>query len=153
MTLLAEPVPLHDVRDVEATCRSILDRTLREYRSHTMDQDDYDDVLATFIGVAYEWSLKHDPERELEPGQTRISFNTYLNRYLGPRLADWFRWRYGDARYGPPPEVVWLDDELESAITVTSSRSTLTEAAYTYEEVETRASVFYPSRIGVDEAA
>jgi len=109
-----------------------------------MDPHDYEDVLATFIAVAFEWSLKHDPARELEPGQQRISFNTYLNRYLGPRLADWFRRRYGDARYGPPPEVVSMELELELDVELTAgARSTLTETATTFEEVETRSSVFY----------
>jgi hypothetical protein len=148
VTLLSEPLPLHDVRDLEATCRAILDRMLREYRSHGMSPDDYEDVLATFIAVAFEWSLKYDPARELDPGQTRISFSTYLNRYLGVRLADWFRRRHGDARYGPPPEVVSLAFELELEAAITA-RSTLTEAPTTFEEVETRATLFY-SRIDIE---
>jgi hypothetical protein len=134
VTLLSEPLALHDVRDVEAMCRSILDRQLRAYRAHYLNPDDYEDVLALFVSTAWEWSLTHDPDREL-------SFSSYLNRYLGPRLADWFRRRFGDARYGPPPEVVTLEPELDTPAVFTISRSTLTEAPASFEEVETRASL------------
>lgn len=139
--MLLAPVSLHDVRDVEATCRSIQERALRGLRAHYLPPDEAEELLADLMAIACQWSLKHDPALGL-------SFSTYLNRFLGHRVVDWYRRRFGDARYGTPPERVELEDELE--IELAGSRANLLEEASSYEEVETRVSLGFGRRLTFD---
>lgn len=55
MRLLGATFPLHDVRNVEAHVRALLDATLRHWSAH-LDSDEYDDALAFLIEKCWELS-------------------------------------------------------------------------------------------------
>jgi hypothetical protein len=105
--LLNGTLELHDVKDVEATCRSILERALLSRNVSYLDVHEYEDALSFFVNTAYEFSLKYDPERvRNEDGTIGMSFSTYLHRFLPARLADWYRQRFVDIRYVEAPTLV-----------------------------------------------
>lgn len=113
---------------------------------HYLGPDEYEDVLAEFVGEAWVMSRRYNPERELSPGETRISFSTWLNRYLEPRLADWYRRRFGDARYGRPPELSSLDPSIDQVEGVDWGWAS--QDPQSFEEVETAASLQVGAWIG-----
>lgn len=104
MSLLPTRLALRDVHDVEALAREVLELRLREW-SATLRPDDRDDALAYLIALA--WEL----ERSFDEG-LGISYSTYLFRLLRLRLADWYRDRYGDARYGRAPDVPRAPEDM-----------------------------------------
>jgi RNA polymerase sigma factor (sigma-70 family) len=103
--LLTTPLALHDVANVENFARAALEQRLRHFGAR-LDADKYEDALSELISVAWELSLRYDTSRSDQ------SFSTYAGRILRFRVADWFRGRYGDARYGPRPPVDSLDELL-----------------------------------------
>jgi RNA polymerase sigma factor (sigma-70 family) len=103
--LLSTPLALHDVANVENFARAALEQRLRNFGAH-LSADKYEDALSELISVAWELSLRYDPARSDQ------SFSTYAGRILRFRVADWFRGRFGDARYGPRPPVDSLDELL-----------------------------------------
>lgn len=90
-TLLASPLALYDVDDVEGYCYRVLERRLRRFQAR-LTADDREDALAFLISTAWELSKRYDP--------TIGTFSGYLSSLLDLRLADWFRRRFGDSRYG-----------------------------------------------------
>lgn len=108
--MLAHPVAIREVADVEAFARSVLDRRLRDWSAH-LDVDRYDDALAYLIALS--WELERSFDETLG-----LSYSTYLFRLLRLRLADWYRDRFGDSRYGRLPDIPTApadlpDDEID----------------------------------------
>ncbi len=102
LSLLGEPLALLDVRDVEKLARSALDDRLRLWGAH-LHQQDHDDAVAYLVAVVWELSRDYDPAPG--PGYTTgQAFSTYAYRRAQLRTVDWFRRRFGDARY-PRPEL------------------------------------------------
>lgn len=107
MKLLSQTLALHDVKDVEATCRSILDRVLLSRGVSYLAPDQYEDALTYFVETAWEMSRRYDPEKVRNAdGSIGMSFSTYLHRFLPARLADWYRQRFVDIRYVDAPTLV-----------------------------------------------
>jgi DNA-directed RNA polymerase specialized sigma24 family protein len=104
VTLLAGKLVLGDVHDVEALCRSILNRELAE-RSAYMTEDDEQDALShLFEHVVLLWQ-GFDSQRN-------TSFAGYVSAYLKLRLSDWYRSRFGRAGGRMLPVGSWsLDDD------------------------------------------
>jgi hypothetical protein len=96
VALLARPLSLHDVGDVEALARDALNERLRAMGAQ-LQQADYDDLLTDLIAVAWVLSLKYDRAR------SRLTFSTYAGQILRKRVVDWFRHRLGDSRYRRDP--------------------------------------------------
>lgn len=88
LTLLAGVLPLHDVRDTEAFCRSVITSSRLK-----LSRDDYDDCLAFLISTAWELSLRYDP------GDSPPRFSTYARNLLARRLIDWQRKRFGRTKW------------------------------------------------------
>jgi DNA-directed RNA polymerase specialized sigma24 family protein len=107
MPLLSRPLPLFDVRDVEALCTGIVQRSRL-----TLDHHDREDLTAYLIATCWELSLRY------EPGQT--SFSTWATTTLKLRVIDWNRKRNGRTRWQfsghtyerERPRLVPLDAEL-----------------------------------------
>lgn len=129
---------LYDVADLEATCRSVLDRALRSRGVHFLAPDLYEEALAFFIGEAWIMGDKYDPERvRNEDGSIGQSFNTHLHRWLPLRLADWYRTHYVDVRYVEAPTLVG-EEYAELAPDGPKGQHSWTEDAGSVEEVELR---------------
>lgn len=136
----AAPVAVHDVRDLEGACRAILDRALRNAGTHYLDPDDYEDFLADFITEAWAMSKRYDPDRVRDAeGRVRLSFSTYLNRFLQPRIADCYRRRFADARYGPPPVMARIEDA--ELVLADAGRANLIDKPASFEEAELHATL------------
>lgn len=101
MSVLAAPLRLHDVDDVEALARKALDDRLRAWGAR-LRPSDYEDFLTELIAAAWELAGRYDPERGL-------SFATHAYRILKLRCADCYRKYFGDTRHGPRPVVLSLD--------------------------------------------
>jgi DNA-directed RNA polymerase specialized sigma24 family protein len=86
MSLLSRPLPLFDVRDVEALCTSIVQRNRL-----SLDHRDREDLIAYLIATCWELSLRY------EPGRT--SFSTWAGNTLRLRVFDWNRARNGRTRW------------------------------------------------------
>jgi hypothetical protein len=99
--LLAEPVALLDVRDLEAFCRRLLDRRLARFNAH-FRSDVYDEALAFLFATAVELAARFDPAKN-------TSFSKYLHNVLGLRVVDFMRKELGDTRAGPKPVPLSLD--------------------------------------------
>jgi DNA-directed RNA polymerase specialized sigma24 family protein len=107
MSLLSRPLPLFDVRDVEALCTSIVQRNRL-----SLDHRDREDLIAYLIATCWELSLRY------EPGRT--SFSTWAGNTLRLRVFDWNRARNGRTRWQfsghvyerERPRLVPLDAEL-----------------------------------------
>lgn len=89
--LLTTPIAVHDVRDIEAHVRAILDSGLAELAAR-LDASLYEDAHSFLVARGLELGRGYDPTRGL-------SFSTYSRRILRLRLADWYRSTFGDARY------------------------------------------------------
>jgi DNA-directed RNA polymerase specialized sigma24 family protein len=81
--MLNGKLELHDVRDVEAFCVRILQRT-------TLTPQDHEDALAYLIESCWLLSTQYQPGT--------ASFSTYAGKQLPRRLIDWQRKRK-DTRY------------------------------------------------------
>jgi DNA-directed RNA polymerase specialized sigma24 family protein len=107
MPLLSRPLLLYDVRDVEALCTSIVQRSRL-----SLDHHDREDLTAYLIATCWELSLRY------EPGRT--SFSTWATTTLRLRVIDWNRARNGRTRWQfsghtyerERPRLVPLDAEL-----------------------------------------
>jgi hypothetical protein len=99
--LLGAAFALHDVRDVEAHVRALLDARLREWGAR-LRPNEYEDALSYLIDKCWELSRVYDPTLGL-------SFSTYSRRILTARVVDWYRTTYGDARYGTQHRHVSLE--------------------------------------------
>lgn len=106
MKLLAAPVALHDVRDVESLCRRVLSRRLEAWGAW-LRPEEYDDALSYLVSTCWELSRGYDPTKGL-------SFSTYATRTLALRVVDWYRDRFGDSRYGGSKPALSLDLLAES---------------------------------------
>ena len=112
--MLAPPLPLHDVRDVEALCRAVLRRADLRLPHH-----EEEDALAYLISAAWELSERWDPtkDRAREKGR-EPSFAASAERDRRRRLVDFQRSRYR-TRWVPKgyvyerqrPDLVSLNDE------------------------------------------
>ena len=94
LRVLASPVSLHDVRDVEGLCRNVLDRYLRTSGGH-LRADHYEEALSHLFEVSVVLASRYDRSRSL----TQLSFSTYSSRILEKRVTDWYRKKFGDDRY------------------------------------------------------
>jgi hypothetical protein len=103
VALLSAPLQLHDVADAESLARRALEDRLKTWGAH-LEPCDYEDALSFLVGLAWELADKYDPAF----GQ---SFSTFCYRRLRLRLVDWYRSRFGDARYGEQPTVAISDEE------------------------------------------
>lgn len=90
--LLPAPLPVHDVRDLEAHVRATLDATLDAWRAR-LDPTQYEDALAYLITAAWILGQRYEPT-------STLSFSTFSRRLLPLRLVQWYRDTFGDARYG-----------------------------------------------------
>jgi DNA-directed RNA polymerase specialized sigma24 family protein len=97
MTLLSEPLPLHDVDDVERFARSSANEALRRMGAR-LGPNDLDDMVAFLIGEAWELSGRYDPDRG-------ASFAKYAYDLLPKRAISWYRKRFRDTRYGTKTHV------------------------------------------------
>jgi DNA-directed RNA polymerase specialized sigma24 family protein len=86
MPLLSRPLPLFDVRDVEALCTGIV-----RHSRLPLDHHDREDLTAYLIATCWELSLRY------EPGRT--SFSTWATTTLKLRVIDWNRKRNGRTRW------------------------------------------------------
>lgn len=100
--LLSETYPLHDVHDTEALCRDLLDRVLRNWGAY-LRAEQYEDALTFLIALAWRLSERYDPTK------SNLAFSTFCSRILERRVVDWYRSRFGDARYGTRPDVLSLE--------------------------------------------
>lgn len=99
--MLNGTLTLHDIRDVEAYCTNILQRT-----NHPHDED----TLAYLIATTWELSLTYQPGR--------LSFSTWAGTTLRQRLNDHTRttkgrtvWRFKNRTYTRTlPTITSLDD-------------------------------------------
>jgi DNA-directed RNA polymerase specialized sigma24 family protein len=120
MSLLSRPLPLFDVRDVEALCTSIVQRSRLP-----LDHHDREDLTTYLIETCWELSLRY------EPGPT--SFSTWATTTLKLRTIDWNRKRNGRTRWQfsghiyerPRPVVVSLDTELVDTLAAGAGDSAL----------------------------
>lgn len=106
MRLLSGPWQLHDVRDAEALCRTVLDRVLRGWGAH-LRPDDEKDALSYLLERIWVLSQRYDPTR------SSLAFSTYASEILERRVVDWYRKRFGDARYSSRPQDLSLDELRE----------------------------------------
>lgn len=109
--LLQGTLELHDVRDVEGLCRSILDRVLHSWGAR-LQRDDHEDALSYLIATAWRLSQRYEPGRS-------VSFSTYSSRILERRVVDWYRSapKFTDTRYRERPIEISLDvllDDVEN---------------------------------------
>jgi hypothetical protein len=86
MSLLPRPLELHNIRDVEAFCRRILDNHIR--KTSNLGPDDYDEALAYLIGET--WILSE----RFTPNGPHVKFSPYAHKLLNCRIVDWRRSRY-----------------------------------------------------------
>ena len=108
MKLLGTPLELHDVKDTEALCRSVLDRVLRSWGAR-LRSDDYDDAVTFLIDHAWRLSTRYQQHPTMR-------FSTYCSRILERRIVDWYRSKFGDSRYrNTRPIVLSLEKLLEDA--------------------------------------
>jgi hypothetical protein len=107
MALLAGVLSLHDVKDVEALADRALSDTLKSWGAR-LERDDREDLLAYLIGVAWEIAPAFDKAKT-------PSFSTFAYRRLRLRTVDWYRQRFGDARYGEQPPVAITDEQRQEA--------------------------------------
>jgi DNA-directed RNA polymerase specialized sigma24 family protein len=115
--MLNGTLQLHDIRDVEAYCRTLLQNARLEITQH-----DAEDALAYLVETAWELSTK-------EPRQWHTSFSGWLTPLLRLRIIDWQRQRYGRITWTfrdyerdtgrrpqnltrPRPSIHSLDDQL-----------------------------------------
>lgn len=132
--LLASPLALHDVQDVEGLAGRVLAERLREWRA-SLPTSKGEEALAFLIATAWELSLDHDPAIQ--------AFATRAYRTLRLRLVDWYRKEFGDSRHAPRPVELSLDHELELAETDTSSWvEALIDSAENVEEAAFRSVSF-----------
>ena len=104
--MLAGKLALHDVRDTEALCVSVLRRSRLELSSH-----DFEDALSFLIEAAWKLSLGY------QRGDRPASFSSYAAPILQRRVTDWqrktkgrTRWTFRDHIYERPrPILVSLD--------------------------------------------
>jgi hypothetical protein len=109
--VLNSRLELHDIRDVEAFCTSIIRRRRLNIPVH-----DEEDLLAYLVETAWELSTTFQ--------RTTVSFSTYAGNTLRARLSDWQRTRYGRTRWTfsthvyerKLPELVSTDTELGAAL-------------------------------------
>jgi len=90
--LLPTSIAVHDVRDIEAHVRVILDRGLLDIGAK-LDAGQYEDAYDFLLDRGLELGSRYDPKRGL-------AFSTFSRRILRLRVADWYRTTFGDARYG-----------------------------------------------------
>jgi DNA-directed RNA polymerase specialized sigma24 family protein len=107
MTLLQRPLALHDVRDCEALCTHVIQRSRLNLSHH-----DSEDLLAYLISEAWLLSERY------EPGG--ITFSTWATTTLRVRAYDWLRsrrgrtrWQFHDRVYARPQPVLVSFDELD----------------------------------------
>lgn len=103
VSVLAEPLPLLDVLDVEALVRKVADDRLRSWGAR-LTSTDHEDLVSYLIGTCWELSERYDPAKDKKP-----NFAAYASKILTLRCADWFRGRFGDTRHGERPVVLSLD--------------------------------------------
>jgi len=98
--------PLHDVRDPEALCHSVLKSVIGSNGGHfsAADREDVMQYLRTVI-----WRLSE----RYKPGRSRISFSTYASYILRRRMVDWYRKQLVDTRYSTRAPDLSLDELLE----------------------------------------
>ena len=98
---------LEDVDDVEGLCGKVLDNRLRRWGA-TLNEQDNEDALAFLLERSWELFDKFDPWHE---ATRRRSFSTFLYRRLyNYEVINWYRLRFGDARY-EKPETLSLDHD------------------------------------------
>lgn len=104
------PVPMIDVRDVTAVCKTTLNRALAT-TGQSLTDEQYEDALGHLLAESISMA---DLEYDATKG---ISFSNYLTRYLPGRYVDWQRREFGDARNQTKRgEHVPLDDDNIDAI-------------------------------------
>lgn len=107
MSILASPLALHDVEDVEGLCRRALDDRLHFWGAR-LRQTMYDDFISELIVEAWQLSRRYDPKKG-------PSFTTHAYRILRLRVADCYRRHMGDTRNGVQPIVLSLNAPLSLA--------------------------------------
>jgi hypothetical protein len=88
---------LHDVRDVQGMCASIVARNGSELSFH-----DEGDLVAFLVAECWRLSLRYD-------GSQGSIFSVWAWSILSRRIVYWKRQRFVDARYTAPPVLVPLD--------------------------------------------
>lgn len=127
---MTTPLRLHDIENAQAFVQRVLDRRLNEW-SARLEPDQKEDAFSYLLMTAWQLSEVYDPNR-------RLSFSTYCHRILRLRLADWYRDRFGDSRYGDGrPEEISLE-QMADALDCTIADLVESATDYTHEEVLTR---------------
>lgn len=94
--MLAEPLAIGDVHDVEGACRTVLTEELRR-RGAFLEPADFDDALAYLIAEAWVASTRYHPDR----GTT---LRTWLFWSLRTRIVpEYYRHRFGRNGHRAPP--------------------------------------------------
>lgn len=114
--MLQGTLTLHDIRDVEAHCTWIIQRS-----RITPQTADHEDLLAYLIATCWELSLP--------PQRWHTSFNGWATPLLQLRTIDWYRQRHGRTRYQfsthtyerPQPILLSLNDQLDQPHTTSPS--------------------------------
>ncbi len=115
---------LHDVRDVEAFCATIIHRSRLE-----LDEHQHEDLLAYLVETAWQLSTA-------DPQPWRTSFSGYATPLLRLRIIDWQRKRHGRTRWQfagytrtrTRPTLVSLDDPQHGGLEQPRTRHALDPA-------------------------
>ena len=115
MALLSRPLRLHDVADVEALMARAIERS---GHTGTLRPHQRDDLLTYLVEVAWELSLRWEPDR----GGPNFGVFAYVTGQR--RIIDWFRAEFGRSRWQwaghsyerERPDLVLLDDGLVDAL-------------------------------------
>lgn len=89
--LLATPLAVHDVRDLESHVRALVDLQLGLWNAK-LDATMYEDLLAYLLATAWAIALRYEPSSSL-------AFSTFSRRILRLRIVDWYRDAFGASRY------------------------------------------------------
>jgi DNA-directed RNA polymerase specialized sigma24 family protein len=118
VALLSQPWALHNIDDLEAYCSTIIRKSQLGLQPH----DDYEDLLAHCLSVAYEISLRYDASRG------KFSTFAYLPVYRA--AVNWVRkrkgrtiWRFSGGRVHErkPPQLLSLDDDTHGGLVESES--------------------------------
>lgn len=119
VSMLHGTLELHDVRDVEALCRTVLHDHLATGKRtanggttgpSSLSDHDFEDALAYLVTIAWKASERFD-------GRGR--FSGYLVQLLHRRIVDWKRERFGSTRYTSRPIVELTSQDRELVATIT----------------------------------
>jgi hypothetical protein len=101
--MLNGKLALHDVADCEALCERALTDELRHTGTTHLTTDDREDLLQHLLGLAWELSLRYDPERGW-------SFSKYAYHFCRLRgVPDWYRQRFPGTRFHGAQTILSLE--------------------------------------------